>query len=295
MSRSTTSLLVLAAAFLVAAGAYVWRSHGAEAQTATHTHTNNEVDAHEAAAPSMQSATGKSSRKHSHALSPALELLGPEYVELNNRWFDPPALVPSSAPAAYAQQFAGTTTPLVIDPSCAARAEMRAPNLEASIRSTVGVDTTQAVPLDALVQQVSQFWQRDGWFYQLSARWDKDIPATYTLEHYRSQGADFSAVERVNVIQAGPMDAISMAARIDEALANAEKQGAKRGARLVQLLLGGEEGDSLQDLKIHNGRPVAWMFGYGHCRLRNDGAAFCRCVDPASASEAQKQEHRVID
>jgi hypothetical protein len=279
----------------MAGGAYVWRSHSAGAQTAKHTHTSSEVDAHELTALSALSSTAKSPRKHSHVLSAALELIGPEYVELNNRWFDPPTFVPSSTSAAGAQQFASTTTPLVIDPSCATRAEMRAPNLEASIRNAVGVDTTQAVPLDALVQQVSQFWQRDGWFYQLSARWDKDIPATYTLEHYRSQGADFSAVERISVNQAGPMDAISMATRIDEGLANAEKQGAKRGARLVQLLLGGEEGDSLQDLKIHNGRPVAWMFGYGHCRLRNDGAAFCRCVDPASASEAQKQEHRVID
>jgi hypothetical protein len=231
----------------------------------------------------------KKHHKHSHVISPTLQLEGAEYVEMQSRWFDAPTL-------ATAQRFAATTTPLSVDPSCARRAEMQHPTLESAIRQSVGVDTTQAVPLDALAQQVSQFWQHDGWFYQMSATWEKDIPATYNLQHYRTQQADFQgAVERLPVTGAEALDALGMASRIDTALASAELRGAKRGARLVHLSLGGEEGDSLQDLKIINGRPVAWMFGHGHCRLRSDGTAHCRCIDAATASKEQKREHSVID
>jgi hypothetical protein len=233
--------------------------------------------------------TKPKTRKHSHMVSTALQLAGPEYLEMRDRWFESPVM-------AGTQRFATTATPLSVDPSCARRAEMKHPTLESSIRSAIGVDTTQLIPLDALVQQVSQFWQHAGWYYQLSARWEKDIPATYTLEHYRTRQADFQGVvERLPMTNSEPMDALAVAARIDETLVAAESRGAVRGARLVHLLIGGEEGDALQDLKISNGRPIAWMFGHGHCRTKSDGTAFCRCVDPATASKEQKDEHSVID
>ena len=233
------------------------------------------------------------SRKHSHLVSPALQLVGPEYLEMRDRWFEPPTFT-------NAQHFSPTTTPLVIDASCAHRAEMQRgslePTLESSIRRTVGIDTAQLIPLDALVQQVSQFWQHAGWFYQLSVRWEKDIPATYRIEYFRTRQADFQGVvERLSMPDSDPLDMLSAAAKLDETLTEAESRGAVQGARLVHLLLGGEEGDSMQDLKISNGRPIAWMFGNGHCRARNDGTAFCRCIDPTTASKEQKDEHRVID
>lgn len=227
--------------------------------------------------------------KHSHSVSPELELVGSEYVELSNSWFDKPKL-------AAAQQFVASNTPISVDKSCSKRAEMTYPTLENSIRNSLGVDTTQTVPLDALTQQVSQFWQHDGWYYQFSATWEKDIPATYTLEHYRTKQADFqSAVERIAVKTSGVVDALAMAAKIEEVTAEAETRGAQRGARLVHMLLGGAEGDSLQDLKLSNGRPMAWMFGYGHCRLRADGTAFCKCVDPATATKEEHHDHKVRD
>jgi hypothetical protein len=272
-------------ALLTIASALVWWARADEAATPAHTtnagtHTLDQVSA---------KALHQSIRKHSHTISPALQLVGSEYLEMRDRWFESPVM-------AGTQRFAATATSLFVDPSCARRAEMQHPTLESSIRSTIGMDTTQSIPLDALVQQVSQFWQHAGWYYQLSARWEKDIPATYTMEHYRTRQADFqSVVERLPIANSEPMDALAMAARIDETIADAESRGAVRGARLVHLLIGGEEGDALQDLKISDGRPIAWMFGYGHCRTKSDGTAFCRCVDPATASKEQKDEHSVID
>ena len=227
--------------------------------------------------------------KHSHSVSPELELVGSEYVEMSSSWFDKPKL-------AAAQQFVASNTPITVDKSCAKRAEMSYPTLENSIRNSLGIDTTQTVPLDALTQQVSQFWQQDGWYYQFSATWEKDIPATYTLEHYKTKQADFqNGVERIAVKTSGVIDALAMAAKIEEMTTDAEARGAKRGARLVHMLLGGAEGDSLQDLKLSNGKPLAWMFGYGHCRLRADGTAFCKCVDPATASKEEHDDHKVVD
>jgi hypothetical protein len=287
--RSPAIWWVIGGTLLLAGAGFVWHTaandvtgstHSSKAQASTGDHERNRAGTH---------ASHNEKKKHSHAVSPALQLEGPEYVEMHSRWFEAPTM-------ATPKRFAATSTPLAVDPSCARRAEMQHPTLESSIRQSIGVDTTQAVPLDALAQQVSQFWQHDGWFYQLSATWEKDIPATYNLQHYRTRQADFrGAVERVPLANADLLDALSMAARIDETLAAAESRGAKRGARLVHLMLGGEEGDSLQDLKISNGKPVAWMFGHGHCRLRTDGAAHCRCIDPATASKEQKKEHSVID
>lgn len=272
-------------ALLLIAAMLVWRALAAEnAEKAK----SDQAATHQVEQVGANVAKPKT-RKHSHMVSPALQLAGPEYLEMRDRWFEPPVM-------AGTQRFAATATPLSVDPSCARRAEMQHPTMESSIRSTIGVDTTQLIPLDALVQQASQFWQHAGWYYQLSARWEKDIPATYTMEHYRTRQADFQGVvERLPMANSEPMDALGMAAKIDETLADAESRGAIRGTRLAHLLIGGEEGDALQDLKISNGRPIAWMFGYGHCRTKSDGTAFCRCVDPATASKEAKDEHSVID
>ena len=227
--------------------------------------------------------------KHSHGISAELELVGSEYVEMSSSWFAKPKLAAS-------QQFVATNTPISVDKSCAKRAEMAYPSLENAIRNVQGIDTTQTVPLDALTQQVSQFWQQDGWYYQFSATWEKDIPATYSLEHYKTRNADFqSAVERIALKNPANIDALTMAEKIEAVTIEAEARGATRGARLVHMLLGGSEGDSLQDLKLSNGRPLAWMFGYGHCRLRQDGTAFCKCLDPASATEDEHHDHKVRD
>jgi hypothetical protein len=272
-------------ALLLATSMLVWRAIADEKAEAANTGDVAGGKVEQVSASTSQQKT----RKHSHMLSPALQLAGPQYLEMHDRWFESPAM-------AGPQRFAMTATPLSVDSSCTRRAEMQHPTLESSIRSTIGVDTTQLIPLDALVQQASQFWQHDGWYYQLSARWEKDIPATYTLEHYRTRQADFQGVvERLPMTNSEPMDALGLAARIDETLVAAESRGAVRGARLVHLLIGGEDGDALQDLKISNGRPIAWMFGYGHCRTRSDSTAFCRCVDPATASKEAKDEHSVID
>lgn len=286
MNRAQSKWVIGAALLaLLVSGVYVWRTQtpgggGVSLLTDERAHDH---------APASASPASRSARKHTHAISAALQLVGPEYVEMSQRWFEPPVFN-------NAQKFADTATRLAVDPSCANRAEMRHATLETSIRNSVGVDTSQSFPTDALVQQLSQFWQQEGWFHQISVTWDKDIPATYRLEHFRSPQADFhGGVERIALRDTGTLDALIAATRIDDAVNAAESRGAKRGARVAHLLLGGEEGDSLQDLKLVNGRPVAWMFGYGHCRLRNDGMAHCRCVDPATATEALKQEHRVID
>jgi hypothetical protein len=248
-----------------------------------------------APAPSATAHVGhKHGGKHSHAVSAALMLDGPQYLDPATRWFDPPSFTKANL-------FTASSTPLSVDASCAKRAEMQFPTLEAAVRKAAGVDTTQPIPLDAIAQQVSQFWQVDGWFYQVSAGWEKSIPPTYTLEYYRSPQADFqSGVERLNLANSVDLDALALAERIDELVAEAESRGGKRGARMVQLLLGGgtdgnHSADSQQDLKIHNGRPIAWMFGYGHCRLRTDGQAFCKCINPATSSSTQKGEYKVID
>ncbi len=288
--QAPLSWLAIMVALLATIGFIVWQLSGDNAHPHDHDHAAADPHKHDHESEKLASGSKtKPTSKHSHSVSRALQLEGPEYVDIRRGWFEPPRLEST-------QRFSPSSTPLSVDPSCTRRNEMQHASLETSIRKTVGVDTAQSIPLDALTQQVSQFWQRDSWFYQFSATWDKDIPATYTLEHYRTKQADFQGeVERLNVVDAGPMDAISMATRIEDALADAESRGAKRGARLVHLLLGGDEGDALQDLKIANGRPVAWMFGNGHCRLRNDGAAFCRCIDPTNATKEQKGEHSVID
>jgi hypothetical protein len=227
--------------------------------------------------------------KHSHAVSKALQLDGPDYLEFARHWYAAPQTDSKGL-------FAATRTPIVADASCSARNEIKFATLESAIQAGVGVQSTQPLPMDALVQQVTQFWQLNGWYYQLSAAWDKDIPATYRVHYLRSREPAFGGeIERLPLQASDGIDAPALAQLLDSMPRTAEAQGATRGARIVHLLLAADDGDALQDMKILNGRPTSWMFGYGHCRTRNDGVAFCKCTDPATAHSHETAQHRVID
>jgi hypothetical protein len=231
--------------------------------------------------------TAHAHASHTHDVSPALKLEGSQYATVAQHWFDAPALQS-------AQRFAASTTPLVADTSCAQRPEMAYPTLEAAITQSTGMDLTQTTPTDALVQQITQFWQQDDWYYQLSAQWDKDSPATYRLNFFRAKQSDFAQdVEHLPLEQSEGVDIVSAGQRMDAQLAQAA--GAARGARVAHLLLSGAEGDALQDLKLVNGRPLAWMFGHGHCRVLQSGQAQCVCIDPHHTDAETLKSHRVMD
>jgi hypothetical protein len=55
-------------------------------------------------------------------------------------------------------------------------------------------------------------------------------------------------------------------------------QGGTRGARFVQVFYPNASGQA-SEVKLHNGRPVSWVFGHGRCQLREQGDAYCRCID----------------
>jgi hypothetical protein len=250
---------------------------------------NHPVEQAEQSAHATPASAGKAhaDTHHTHEVSPALKLEGNQYKQLTQYWFEAPVLQ-------NAQQFAPSSTPLAVDQNCAQRPEVAHSTLEAAITTSTGIDLTQTTPTDALVQQLTQFWQQEGWYYQLSAQWDKDSPATYRLNFFRAKQSDFANdVERLPLEQSEGVDIVAAGQRMDTQVAKVTGQA--RGARVAHVLLNGAQGDAMQDLKLVNGQPMAWMFGHGHCRVTQAGQAQCVCIDPQQSSAEAKKSHQVID
>jgi hypothetical protein len=114
-----TMRTALAISLIAAIGIAVWQlvSHKAPQNVAA----SQPAPASASVSASAPAHAGKHTHgKHSHAISPALYLDGPEYVEMRSRWFDPPTWTNASPRA-----FAASSTPLSVDKSCAKRSEMQ--------------------------------------------------------------------------------------------------------------------------------------------------------------------------
>lgn len=236
------------------------------------------------------------SEHHTHEVPIALNFSNDTDFRQQQHWYDAAQL---DAEGRYLPR----ATPIQLDQSCAHYKELNHRTLESAIQAELGLTLTVPTPDDVLIEEIAQFWQHDGFYFQISGRWDKDIPASYQANYFRSSSADFrSNVEHLPLpatatrpAPAGALDVIALGKYIDDVLAQAQKLGAKPGARLIHALPSG--GDDTQDLKLNNGRVVSWMFGPGRCQLRTTGDAYCRCVaDPNNPHETlDKESYRVID
>jgi hypothetical protein len=287
--------VVVILTLLCAAGAWLWFARATESPLAVA--PKNTAGA-EVIQPEIGAAHGDEQSEHAHEIPAALDFSSSSDFHQREHWYEAAELDANG-------RYLARATPLELDASCAQRKELAHPTLEAAVNAELGITLQDVTPDDVLVEEIAQFWQQDGFYYQLSGRWDKDMPAAYELNHFRSGSADFSAdVEHLplpadasGAAPTGSIDVLSLGRYIDSVLALAQTQGASPGARLVHALP--SAGDETLDLKLNNGRVVSWMFGSGRCQLRTTGAAYCRCVasdqTPNTQTPENKEPYHVID
>jgi hypothetical protein len=221
--------------------------------------------------------------EHSHEAPEGLDFQSPDDFRQQAHWFETPNLGADGL-------FPIKQTPLQIDESCAGRTELSHASLEAALQANLGVDPREPAPDNILVEEIAQFWQLSGQYFQISGRWDRDMPPRYAIHHFSASDPQFS--ENVKnlplpsaqefVAPQSDLDLQSLSEYFGRVITDAQSAGALIGSRLVHAMP--SPGDEAQDLKLNNGRVVSWMFGHGRCQLRTTGDAYCRCV---SKSEVQ--------
>jgi hypothetical protein len=223
------------------------------------------------------SAAEKPRPVHAHEMPEGLDFDSPNDFRQQAHWFEAPV---RDAAGLFTKQ----NTAMQIDASCAGRAELKHSSLEDAVQASLGVDVREAAPDNILVEEIAQFWQAEGKFFQISGRWDRDMPARYAMHHFSADDAAFSSnvkhLPLPNTPQlAAPTTAVdvqTLGEYFDELMLSLQKKGAQIGSRLVHAMP--DAGDEAQDLKLNNGRIVSWMFGHGRCQRRTTGDAYCRCV-----------------
>jgi hypothetical protein len=221
--------------------------------------------------------------EHTHEVPEGLDFQSPDDFRQQAHWFEAPNLGADGL-------FPVKQTPMQIDASCAGRSELSHVSLEAALQANLGIDPREPTPDNVLVEEIAQFWQLSGQYFQISGRWDRDMPPRYVIHHFSASDPQFS--ENVKnlplpsaqefVAPQGGLDLQSLGEYFERTIQDAKSAGASIGSRLVHAMP--SPGDEAQDLKLNNGRVVSWMFGHGRCQLRTTGDAYCRCV---SKSEVQ--------
>jgi hypothetical protein len=226
---------------------------------------------------------------HTHDVPLALRFQSDDDFKQNQHWFETGKIQSSG-------HFQASMTPLVLDKSCAANVHVQHASLEAAISEQLGFDVSQAVPEDILVEDFAQFWTQNGRYFKLGARWDRRLPALYEINFFSAADAAFASDVQnlpLPMAQTGKLDVISFGEFVERVLAQAEKSGAVRGARLVHARPNMQ--GPAHDLKLSNGRPVSWAFGTGRCQLRNSGSAFCKCAVGAELAAIDHSAVPVVD
>jgi hypothetical protein len=213
-----------------------------------------------------------------HELPSSLNFSSAEDYRQSAHWFD-------HAERSRDDKFVARSTPLIFDASCKTYKESRHANFETAIAREVEFDPTQATPADVQLQELAQFWRLGDTFYKLAGTWERDQPATYRVKLFAASSADFENNLRVMPLPEelpAQTDAITLGEAIDREVERAVAAGGTRGARLAQVFYPSASGAQTLEVRLHNGRPVSWMFGHGRCQLREAGDAYCRCIAPDS-------------
>lgn len=164
-------------------------------------------------------------------------------------------------------------------------------SLEAYFEHVLGVDTSVRSPKSYHISSLTQFWEHEGWYYQITARWQNNFPPSYFLEYYRFNNPDLHGTPEL-VTSMVPtnetVDVLSAQNYIREELATAESIGANPGASIIegQVTTGEnhdpstkveEDSKNLNQFTLLNGKVVNWSQNSGLTCQTEDSKVVCHC------------------
>lgn len=179
---------------------------------------------------------------------------------------------------------------LRIDDACARASGLDGlASVSDNLRRRLSVNAALAMHDQALFTERTRFWEHEGLFFQLTAVWNRDMPAGYEIEFYQSPDSRFEEEVAHAPFPAilgepqNPLDAVGVDDLFTSLLEDARAAGAHPGAEIVvSRVLDGVDG-ALHELTTLNGQLINWSFPEGLCLVDGSGDFLdCNC-DAVSA------------
>ncbi len=188
-------------------------------------------------------------------------------------WFTTPSLESDT-------QFSQTHTTVELDVSCHASHSLEASiSLEENFEKIAQASTQTRYQEDLFYFTLTQFWRLDQDFYQFVAIWDRDMPAVYRYEFYRSQDKSFNEnVEPLDLPIAIPKykDVLATNQYVAQLTAYYQQRGAELGSRILESTINDPRGD--QQISLVNSQVVKWQTADFSCDSDTQfNKAYCYC------------------
>lgn len=131
----------------------------------------------------------------------------------------------------------------------------------------------------SLFRDYTQFWQLGEDYYQLSAVWDYDVPASYRIEFYRSSDPKFNRdVIQLSVADTPieSVDALSVESIFEQTISSYKAQGARMGSN-IKVNIVQDVNNTPYEVTFLNQSPVVVAANQFNCRI-NASLNALQCV-----------------
>lgn len=188
-------------------------------------------------------------------------------------WFSSPVLESDT-------RFTQTHTAIELDPSCTS-SHLLEPNesLEENFERVTQSSTQDRYQEDIFYFTLTQFWKLGDNFFQFVAIWDRDMPAVYRYEFYRSSDKSFNQDVEPNDLPIPLLknkDVLSTNHYVAQLAAFYQQQGAQIGSRILESSINDPNGD--QQVSLVNSQVIKWQTANFSCDSNtNFDKAYCYC------------------
>ncbi|MBS1983314.1 MAG: hypothetical protein JST16_04005 [Bdellovibrionales bacterium] len=185
-------------------------------------------------------------------------------------------------------KYKGTKVAIVWDASCRGHLLAKQNELTHLVFSRTGLSGEKQFPRNAHVQEITQFWQQDHSYYQMSATWTSSVPAAYRIEFFVSSDPNFSRdIRRLPIpdLRRPASVGVEIALRtINKTLQEAKAQGAQEGARRELLSVASPQSNGEPKyIRYLNAQPVEYREAGLHCVGSVGSSSTCRCGQKGGA------------
>lgn len=177
-----------------------------------------------------------------------------------------------------------------IDRQCAGQTGIKPTlNVRENLRQRLALRLSAQLEEEAFFTERTRFWELDGTYYQMTAVWDRDMPATYRLEFYQSPSPDFD--REVSLAEPPPgmpqsVDALSALEFVDHTLRDYQARGAVSGGKILVTRVIDQAARESHELTFLNDALINWSFNQGLCLMNAEfNQLDCRC------EETQRDDH----
>lgn len=193
-----------------------------------------------------------------------------------------------SADMADESHFLTPTIPISTESGCEEYDALQKTDIASALQSALGVSGSSVYPDDMHLNTISQFWSKDRSYFQISAVWKTDSPATYRIEFFRFDNPELAGQPETIAIPQdnSQLDAFEAQNLIKGILNQAIAEGASPGARVLEGRVSSPNFRNDSEIVWVNGIPISWVSPQVTCLTAEDlSQAKCRCTASRAGSD----------